>query len=118
MTADTNGRASAEQAAEKPDLDSSAARRLEMVRALNRKAGKKLPPMPPPLHGGPEEIVLGDDAGNANGAKPEPIENQFGPSMTNTLRALSAENIRKMQEAEEAEKTAKKGGLLSRFRRS
>ena len=72
--------------------------------------------MPPPLYSGPEEIVLGD--GEANDAKPEPIENQFGPSMTNTLRALSAENIRKMQEAENAEKAAKKGGFLSRFRRS
>lgn len=98
-------------------LDSSAAQRLEMVRALNKKAGKAMPPMPDSAG---EEIVLGgdDSSPTCNGPKPERIENQFGLSMTATLKALSAENIKSMQEEEEAEKKEKKKGLLSRFRRS
>lgn len=98
-------------------LDSSAAQRLEMVRALNKKAGKAMPPMPDSAG---EEIVLGgdDNSPTSSGPRPEPIENQFGLSMTATLKALSAENIKSMQDEEEAEKKEKKKGLLSRFRRS
>ena len=100
-----------------PDIESSAARRLEMVRALNKKAGKPMPNVP---NEPGEEIVLGSDDSSptCSGPRPEPIENQFGESMTAKLRALSEENIAKMQQQEEEEeKKAKKGGLLSRFRR-
>ena len=103
-----------------PDLESSAARRFEMVRALNKKVGKPLPNVP---NEPGEEIVLGssDASPTCSGPAPEPIENQFGESMTAKLRALSAENIEQMQreekEKEEEEKKAKKGGLFSRFRR-
>ncbi len=98
----------------KPDIDSSAARRLEMVRSLNQNKQ--------PTNGqGPVEIVLGgDDAPKpqaGGGEKPEPIENQFGTSMTATLEALSAQTIKTMQ-AEEEKEEQKKGGLLSRFKRS
>ncbi len=100
-----------------PDIESSAARRLEMVRALNQKAGKPMPNIP---NEPGEEIVLGseDSSPTCSGPRPEPIENQFGESMTAKLRALSEESIAQMQQQEEEEeKKAKKGGLLSRFRR-
>ena len=101
-----------------PDLESSAARRFEMVRALNKKVGKPMPNVP---NEPGEEIVLGssDASPTCSGPAPEPIENQFGESMTAKLRALSAENIEQMQreEKEKEEKKAKKGGLFSRFRR-
>ena len=67
-----------------------------------------------------EEIVLGsgDASPTCSGPTPEPIENQFGESMTANLKALSAENIEQMQrEEKEKEKKAKKGGLFGRFRR-
>ncbi len=101
-----------------PDIESSAARRLEMVRALNQKAGKPMPKVP---NEPGEEIVLGseDSSPTCSGPRPEPIENQFGESMTAKLRALSEESIAQMQQQEEEkEKKTKKGGLLSRFRRS
>ena len=92
-----------------------AARRLEMVRSLNKNKG---PAVNAPA---PVEIVLGGDATPAaksdDGDTPEPIENQFGTSMTATLEALSTETIKAMQEQEEEEEE-KKGGLLSRFRRT
>ena len=99
----------------KPDIDSSAARRLEMVRSLNKNKG------PVPSAPGPVEIVLGEDrpmSGPKRGVDPEPIENQFGTSMTATLKALSTQSIKAMQSEEEEEEEQKKGGLLSRFRRS
>ncbi len=96
---------------DKPEIDPSAARRLEMVRSLNKKR-------PPPANAPTaEDIVLGDadqvPVGNA--PKPEPIENQFGTSMTANLEALNVQSVEAMQNAEEQEK---KGGLLSRFKRS
>lgn len=100
-----------------PDLESSAARRFEMVRALNKKVGKPMPNIPSEPG---EEIVLGsgDASPTCSGPTPEPIENQFGESMTANLKALSAENIEQMQrEEKEQEKKAKKGGLFGRFRR-
>ena len=96
-----------------PGLASSAAERLEMVRALNRKAGK---PIPPPPMGFSEEIILGENTGTQSSeAQPERIEDQFGLSMTNKLKTLSEECIRKMQHEEEQQT---KRGFLSRFRRS
>ena len=93
------------------EIDASAARRLEMVRSLNKKR--------PPMVNAPaaEDIVLGDADPVPGGTepKPEPIENQFGTSMTANLKALSMQSVEAMQKAEEEEK---KGGLLSRFKRS
>jgi len=103
------------------NLGSSAAERLEMVRALNLKAGKAMPNVPADRG---EEIVLGRGGKPRKPGcpQPAPIENQFGLSMTAKLRALSAENIQQMQEAEAAAEAAaeeeKKGGLLRRFKRS
>lgn len=95
----------------KVDIDASAARRLEMVRSLNQNR--------PPAASAPlaEEIDLGETnkAPDGNAPKPEPIENQFGTSMTANLKALSTQSIEAMQKEEEEEK---KGGLLSRFKRS
>ena len=70
-----------------------------------------------PARGG-EEIVLGDNDSSPtfSGPRPDRIEEQFGTSMTATLKALSAKNIKQMQEEEE--RTEKKRGLLARFRRS
>lgn len=97
-------------------LDESAAKRLEMVRSLNK--GK----MPPPVNTTPgENIVLGsDDIGPTHaGPSPDLIENQFGTSMTANLKALSETSMDAMRKAEaQTETTEKKGGLLSRFRRS
>ena len=97
-----------------PDLDSSAARRLEMVRSLNGKTG---PVVPPPNTA--EEIVLGEAAPTPqhDGPSPDPIEDQFGTSMTANLKALSMQNVKEMQQAEE-EQQEKKRGFLSRFKRS
>ena len=96
----------------KAEIDPSAARRLDMVRSLNK--------MRPPVTNAPaaENIVLGDadQAPVGNEPKPEPIENQFGTSMTANLEALSMQSVEAMQKAEEEEK--KKSGLLSRFKRS
>jgi len=122
--ADAAGRSTPTRPAARPteaadDLSSSAARRLEMVRALNKKAGRPAPKIPSRIG---EEIVLGDgDRGTPSSApRPEPIESQFGESMTAKLRALSEENIRKMEQAEQAEEARqeRKRGFLSRFKRS
>lgn len=97
-------------------MDTSAAKRLEMVRSLNK--GK----MPPPVNTMPgEEIILGsaDDEPTHSGPAPEPIENQFGTSMTANLKALSETSMDAMRKAQAQTETGeKKGGLLSRFRRS
>lgn len=95
------------------DIDSSAARRLEMVRSLNKGA------KPPGGSMVTEDIVLGevDSSPTHTGPAPEPIENQFGTSMTANLKALSAQSIEAMQKAEKQEEE-KKPGLLSRFKRS
>jgi len=68
----------------------------------------------------PEEIVLGnqDDSPTYSGPAPEPIENQFGTSMTATLKALSETSMNAIPKDEVVEVEEKKGGLLSRFRRS
>ena len=97
-----------------PDIESSAARRLEMVRSLNGKTG---PVVPPPNTA--EEIVLGEATPTPinDGPSPDRIEDQFGTSMTANLKALSMQNVQEMQAAEE-EKEEKKRGFLSRFRRS
>lgn len=103
----------------RPDIDSSAARRLEMVRSLNQsKAPKTAPPSLPPEK--PEEIVLGDQDSSPtySGPQPEPIENQFGTSMTATLKALSETSMNAIPKDEIVETEEKKGGLLSRFKRS
>lgn len=94
------------------DIDSSAARRLEMVRSLN----KSRKPIPNAML--TEEIVLGssDSSPTHSGPAPEPIENQFGTSMTANLKALSSQSIEAMQKAEKQQEE-KKGGLLSRFKR-
>jgi type II secretory pathway predicted ATPase ExeA len=97
-------------------MDSSAAQRLEMVRKLNAKAGRPVPDVPTEKG---EEIVLGGNSRSSATStmpKPDRIEDQFGTSMTATLNALSAENIKKMRAEEEREE--KKRGLLARFRRS
>ncbi|MEM7502852.1 MAG: AAA family ATPase [Pseudomonadota bacterium] len=107
------------------DIDSSAYRRLQMVRSLNGK-----PPTPPP--GAAEEIVLGEATPPPHpidpALSPERIEDQFGTSMTANLEALSATAIQAMQEAEAQAQTepdedhedqpAKKRGFFSRFKRS
>ena len=94
------------------DIDSSAARRLEMVRSLNKGGSKPLPNAMVT-----EDIVLGDDSSPTHsGPAPERIENQFGTSMTANLKALSEQSIEAMQKAEKQEE--KKSGLLSRFKRS
>lgn len=97
-------------------MDESAAKRLEMVRSLNK--GK----MPPPVNTMPgEEIVLGtsNDEPMHSGPSPERIENQFGTSMTANLKALSETSMDAMRKAQKQTETSdKKGGLLSRFRRS
>ena len=101
----------------KPDIDSSAMRRLAMVRSLNKG---KAPAAPPPMRQPTEEIVLGSEPAMPTGPKPEPIEDQFGTSMTANLKALSEESVKSMQAAESVEQPPeeKKGGLFSRFRRS
>ena len=107
------------------DIDSSAYRRLQMVRSLNGK-----PPTPPP--GAAEEIVLGEATPPPHpidpALSPDRIEDQFGTSMTANLEALSATAIQAMQEAEAKAQTeqedeqdeppAKKRGFFSRFKRS
>ena len=97
------------------NMKTSAAERLEMVRALNLKVGKPMPDVPSDRG---EDIVLGRGNGSRkpSTSQPAPLENQFGLSMTAKLRALSAENIQQMQEAEAQQE--KKSGLLRRFKRS
>ena len=103
----------------RPDIDSSAMRRLEMVRSLNGKPPTSAEAPTPPPQATTEEIVLGDSTPTppANGEEPERIEEQFGTSMTANLKALSMQTVQTMQQAE-AEEEQKKGGLFSRFRRS
>ena len=103
----------------KPDIDSSAMRRLAMVRSLNKS---KSPPASGPQ---PEEIVLStpEVSPPPAGPAPEPIEDQFGTSMTANLKALSEDSMQAVQIAEsgtdpEHEPDDKKGGIFSRFRRS
>lgn len=77
----------AAKAAPPADIDASASRRLEMVRALNGQKGIQIP-------SSVEQIVL-EGTGRrsvAAGPKERPIDNQFGSSMTQTLAAL---NVRK-----------------------
>jgi type II secretory pathway predicted ATPase ExeA len=78
------------------------------------KAGTAAPSVPaaksagavkptPPVKGPSMEITLGihpDPAPAAPARTPEPIEEQFGTSMTATLKALSAAQINKMEEHE------------------
>jgi len=74
------------------DIDASASRRLEMVRALNGQKGIQIP-------SSVEQIVL-EGTGRRNvaaGPKERPIDNQFGSSMTQTLAAL---NVRKQSAPE------------------
>jgi general secretion pathway protein A len=106
----TNGVATAGKPAEP---DESAARRLDMVKALNTENGKT-----PAAKA--EKIELGSEkpkpvAARPTGPQPEPIENQINTSMTQTLKALSSANVRPPVEPEEEKKS---GGLFSRFRRS
>lgn len=89
-----------------PSLATSPAERLEMVRALNKKAGKPQPAVP---SGEGENIVI---------AAPVSIEDQFGESMTAKLKTLSSQSAPPAADSDAAAgATAKKGGLLSRFRR-
>lgn len=105
------------------DIDSSAYRRLQMVRSLNGK-----PPTPPPEAA--EEIVLGEATPPPHpidpSQSPDRIEDQFGTSMTANLEALSEKTIQAMQQAEAEAETdteteeepPKKRGFFSRFKRS
>jgi general secretion pathway protein A len=97
-------------------VDESAAKRLNMVKALKNGNGSASAPVV-------EKIEMSSGKPNATpppkkmtGPQPEPIENQINTSMTQTLKALSSAQIKKAQEPEEEEK--KSGGLFGRFRRS
>jgi len=72
------------------DIDASASRRLEMVRALNGQKGIQIPSSAEQivLEGtGPHNVAAAPKA--APGPKDRPIDNQFGSSMTQTLAALN-----------------------------
>ena len=96
------------------DLDSSAKSQLAMVNALNNG----IPTVATPKS---ETIEMGEDKPAAiaqakpTGPQPEPIENQFNTSMTQTLKALSSAKATQTNTVEEDEKPS--GGLFSRFRR-
>lgn len=59
-----------------------------------------------------------DNSPTFSGPQPEPIEEQFGTSMTATLKALSETSMNAIPPEEAEVVQEKKGGLLSRFRRS
>jgi len=82
------------------DIDASASRRLEMVRALNGHKGIQVPSSAEQivLEGtGPHKVAAAPKP--APGPKERPIDNQFGSSMTQTLAAL---NVRKQSAPEPA----------------
>ena len=97
-------------------LDLSASQRLKTVRALNAD-----------LHPSLREPGNGDDPGPdvpaRNMSTPEPIEDQINTSMTQTLKALNVRppvsNPAATDEADDDDHDdRKRGGFLSRFRRS
>ncbi len=83
-----------------------------MVRSLNEN---KTPIVDGPVA---EDIVLGDAGSDPTSQTrtPEPIENQFGTSMTANLKELSETSIQAMHEADET--ANKKVGVFARFKRS
>jgi len=97
------------------DMDAAAKNRLAMVNALNN--GVPTVSMPKS-----ETIEMGEDRlaaikrARPTGPQPEPIENQFNTSMTQTLKALSAANNSPVKADADDEKSS--GGLFGRFRRS
>ena len=113
---DNNALKNAAAPAVKPGkIDESAAKRLDMVNALNNGKGKVSGPAVEEIEistGSPNEKV---EAPKTTGPQPEPIENQINTSMTQTLKALSEAQAKKAQEPEEEKKS---GGLFSRFRKS
>ncbi len=96
-----------------PDINASANRRFAMLKAMNEPTAKapsaveQKPVEAKPKTASPEASELPEKK------QPQltPIENQFGSSMTATLKALKFD--RPPEEDEE-----KSGGFLSRFRRS
>lgn len=103
-------------------VDADAAKRLDMVKALNKSTGAAAPESIE-MSSGPKQQLT--EPPKPNGPQPEPIENQINTSMTQTLKALSSAQIAKAAELQddegdedEDEDDKKPGGFFSRFRRS
>jgi type II secretory pathway predicted ATPase ExeA len=119
QTENESTRKNTQDSADSPlKVDESAAKRLDMVKALNTRTRQATETTL-------EEIEIGSGnpdpapsqgAGRPRGPQPEPIENQIDTSMTQTLQALSSAQVKKRAEQDEDNK--KSSGLFSRFRKS
>lgn len=110
-----------EEAPAAPDINASASRRFDMLRAMNESTANAASAVKkkPATSKAEETTAPASELPEEKGPQLTPIENQFGSSMTETLKALKSERpSEEAEDEEEAEEEEKSGGFLSRFKRS
>lgn len=100
-----------------PDINASASRRFAMLKAMNELTAKAPSAVEkkPVKAESKEASTEGSKLPEKKGPQLTPIENQFGSSMTETLKALKFDRPAEVDEEDDEEKS---GGFLSRFKRS
>ncbi len=100
------------------DINASASRRFDMLRAMNESSANTASAVAkkPAASKADETAAPAGELAEEKGPQLTPIENQFGSSMTETLKALKFDRPPEEDDGEEHEE--KSGGFLSRFKRS